>query len=174
MENCELALNDLGGHVSGEKLFRTATGQRLHLRPCPHIHGADVVEDTVGSLDVCDWSQAELTGAGRTYYDVLDDALQAFGAPVEVIARIRQEVGTLAHDSIWIPNSRSYVAIGRGGPAVCWIGKTYVMHVGGEFIELPGYAPGGGGGQVVLQREGGVCPTCWTTMPVTGRCDVCA
>ena len=156
-----------------ETVYRTATGQRRHLRPCPNIIGVEVIQATAGDLQICDWSMAELQGTGRTYYATLDDALRAFGAPVESLSAIRDEVKRVEHDAIWIPYSRSYVAVGSGGPAVCWIGKTYVQHVGGDFIELPGYAPGGGGGVELAQREGAVGPSCRETMPLTGLCDRC-
>lgn len=158
-------------------LFRTATGSRLHIRPCPHVHGVELF--AAGSADresheVCGWCQAEIDGAGRTYFDTLDNALRAFGSHVETLDAIRSEVAAVVHDAIWIPNSRSYVALGSGGPAVCWIGKTYLMHVDGAFVELPGYGPGVAGGTTSPLREGEVCGTCFLRMPVTGRCDNCS
>lgn len=158
------------------QLFHTATGERLHIPPCPHVHGVQLFPaypTTTGSRQVCTWCQAEIDGVGRTYYDSLDDAMRAFGSFAETRDRIRRETANVPHDAIWIPNSRSYIALGEGGPAVCWIGKTYVMHVRGDFVELPGYVAGAGGGTETALREGNVCPTCFTVMPITGRCDSC-
>lgn len=158
------------------QLFHTATGEKLHIPPCPHVHGVQLFPAdpaTTALRPVCTWCQAEINGVGRTYYDSVEDAMRAFGSFVDSLDRIRHEVNTVSHDAVWIPNSQSYIALGSGGPAVCWIGKTYVMHVHGAFVELPGYAAGGGGGVEKLRREGGVCPSCHTVMPVTGRCDDC-
>lgn len=157
-------------------LYRTATGQKLHIPPCPHVQGVPLIEatdETRATREVCTWCRAELDGFGRAYYDSLLDALRAFGAFADTWDPIRALVASLQYDQIWVPYSRSYIALGNGGPVVAWIGKTYVMPVGGELIELPGYGRRPGGGTPREERVGAVCPRCYIQMPLKGACPQC-
>ena len=110
-------------------LYRTETGGRLHLPACPHIGGAIREADSAERLvmSVCSWCQAEIDGLGRTYYESLDDAMRAFGCHVGTQPTIRQALRSVTHDQIWLPYSRSYIALGHEGRAVAWVGKTWVM-----------------------------------------------
>jgi hypothetical protein len=160
----------------GVQLSRTATGQKLHIPPCPHVLGVELIEvsktDAEG-YDVCTWCQAELDGVGRTYYDSLDDAMRAFQTYEETRATIKEALRAVTFDAIWIPNSRSYIALGDKGLGVAWVGKTYIVPGRGGFIELPGFSPGSGGGTARSERTGEICPGCFTEMPLAGGCGTC-
>ena len=92
--------------------------------------------------------------------------------PVETRSRVRELVAHVDADRIWIPYSRSYIALGKDGTRALYIGKTYVW-IDGELTTLPGYAPGGGGGTATAERATSVCPTCGLELPRTGICDNC-
>ncbi|HET6561556.1 MAG TPA: hypothetical protein VFG72_06750 [Marmoricola sp.] len=159
-----------------EPLFRTATGTRAHLAPCPHVHGADVLlvtPDDQPDLPVCEWSQKELAGVGRRYFDFLDEAMRFFGSHVGTERTVRDALRFVQHDEIWVPNSGSYIALGREGLAVAWVGKTYVVPARGVLVTLPGYVPGGGGGVARDEVEPKICERCRLALPVTGICDDC-
>lgn len=159
-----------------EPLFRTVSGEGLHMRPCPHILGCEVFETTPEErpdLRICQWTQAELAGVGRTYYDTLRDAMRAFKTYSDTENKIEQTLAGVAHDQIWIPNSQSYIALGLAGLGVAWVGKTYVMPSRHELVELPGYAPGGGGGAEHAPKYGETCPRHFVTMSLEGVCDDC-
>ena len=159
------------GHV----LYRTETGGRLHIPGCPHIGGslreADPYERL--AMQVCSWCQAEIDGVGRTYHDSLDDAMRALGCHVGTQSRIREALRFATFDQIWLPYSRSYIALGHEGRGVAWVGKTYVMPSPDIFVELPGYRDSGGGGQRTEMRVGDTCPTHHMTRSVTGVCELC-
>src|SRR4051794_5240551 len=147
-------------------LYKTATGQRRHIAQCPHIAGKEVMEASVEPI--CDLSQAELDGVGRQYFDDLAAALPILGASGTTWAEILRITAPVQHDAVWIPNSRSYIALGRDGLGVAWVGKTYVDIAGEPRIELPGYAPGSGGGTVKDVRRGQICNSCFTEKPLSG------
>jgi len=162
--------------ASTPALFRTATGQRLYIPPCPHVLGVELPPasaNDLATLDVCSRCQAELDGVGRTYFDPLEPALAIFEAYRETWTAIAGMLRGAAHDQVWVPNNLSYVALGLAGKGVAWVGKTYVQLADGTFHELPGYEPGVGGGAIVDARWGDVCPTCSMQMPLTRVCDEC-
>lgn len=162
--------------VPAAELYRTATGQRLHIRPCPHVLGCELLAATAADLEtreVCSWCQAELDGVGRTYFETLEPALGYFNAYRDTWTTIAGLLRDVTHDQIWVPNSLSYVALGRAGQGVAWVGKTYVALADGTFHELPGYGPGLGGGVPVPDRWGSICPGCTMQMPLIGICDDC-
>ena len=156
-------------------LYRTESGGRLHIPGCPHVGGslseADAAERL--AMPVCSWCQAEIDGVGRTYYESLDDAMRAFGCHVGTHEPIRAALRFATYDQIWLPYSRSYIALGHEGRGVAWVGKTYVMPSPDTFVELPGYEGALGGGQARPDLEGAVCPTHHMTMSVTGVCELC-
>jgi hypothetical protein len=160
-----------------QPLYRTSHGARLHIPPCPHVVGEELTpatEHDLGSMDVCSWCRAELDGVGREYFEHLDDAMRRFGSHVETQAAIRQSLSEVERDQIWIPNSQSYIALGLRGAMVAWVGKTYVVPARGELIELPGFQPGSEAATSTTERVGGICPSCFTQMPVFGVCENCA
>ena len=151
----------------------TANGGRKHLAQCPYVVGATTrpVRDHE-HLPVCDWCFRELSGHGRRYYADLDLALEAFQAPLENRRLIDAELRDVEHDSIWMPYSGSYVALGLEGRGVAWTGKTYVVPRPGVSIPLHGYAAGEGGDRSGSgQRVGVTCSCCWQEKSVTGHCD---
>ncbi|MCZ2849140.1 hypothetical protein [Modestobacter sp. VKM Ac-2978] len=149
-----------------QALYKTATGQRRHIARCPHIVGKHVAEASDGPI--CEMSQAELSGVGREYFDDLATALPALGAFGDTWSEILRVTAPVEHDAVWIPNSRSYIALGRNGHGVAWVGKTYVDIAGGARVELPGYAPGSGGGAPQDLRRGPVCKSCFMETPLSG------
>ena len=79
----------------------------------------------------------------------------------------------VTYDQIWVPNSRSYVALGHYGRGVAWFGKTYVVPAVGEFLELPDYSAGRGGGVPAHDQVGETCSVHFVTRSLTGVCDLC-
>jgi hypothetical protein len=157
-------------------LLRTATGERLHIAPCPHILGVATEVASAAdrlALGVCSWCEKEINGVGRTYFDNLRDAMRFFGTHVGTEALIREALQGVDHDQIWIPYSRSYIALGRGGAGVAWVGKTYVVPARDSFLELPGYEAGSGGGDPVAEQFGDICETHHVARSLTGLCEYC-
>ncbi|MGY1601648.1 hypothetical protein [Geodermatophilus sp. SYSU D00815] len=157
-------------------LFRTETGGRRHIRECPHLLGKEVVPATGADGELCTMCERELRGEGRRYFPTLDAALREFGAARSNWPRILELLEGVEHDQVWIVASGSYIALGRDGRAVAWAGKTYVNPSADEFVELPDYRAGGGGGSPSAEAVWGTkCPThneyrsrsgsCW-------RCDL--
>ena len=161
---------------AGEVLIRTPGGGKLHIRGCSHLTSTSellvVTAQDAETRELCTACAAELNGQGRTPFDNLDRAMEAFNMPVEVRAKVRELVARVDADRIWIPYSRSYVALGKDGTRALYIGKTYVW-INGELTTLPGYAPGGGGGAATSERVRPICLTCGYELPGTGICDNC-
>jgi hypothetical protein len=161
---------------AGEVLVRTPGGGKLHIRGCSHLTATSELlvasEQDAGTRELCTACAAELSGQGRTPFDDLDRAMEAFSMPVEVRATVRELVAHVDTDRVWIPYSRSYIALGKDGTRALYIGKTYVW-IDGEQTTLPGYAPGGGGGTATNELDSPACPTCRYQLPRTGICDNC-
>ena len=156
-----------------EPLYRTETGGRRHIRSCPHLVGKDVVEATDAYGEICAICERELRGEGRRYFESLAEALTEFGAARANWPLISQHLSDVEHDEVWIVNSGSYIALGRGGRAAAWAGKTYVNPSADEFVELPDYRPGGGGGTDVQKTWGEKCPVHNVLRSRTGACGMC-
>ena len=151
-------------------LWRTAAGGRAHLARCSHLLRKAVIPAT--DQPVCDSCQAELDGHGRDYQVDLTTALPAMGVSGSDWATVQALVGTVDHDLVWLPYSRSYIALGLGGRAVAWVGKNYVDIAGRGRTELPGYAAvqkSGGASREV--RYGQLCPVCNVAKSLSGACD---
>jgi hypothetical protein len=157
--------------ASTTTLYRTATGTRLHIRECPHLLGKEVFEATEG--EICDSCERELRGEGRTYFDRLADALALVEAPQGNWPLIEQHLAAVDRDRIWVPFSRSYVALGRDGRAVAWAGRTYVVPAAGEYIELPGFRSGSGGGAASEEIWGATCEKHHLQRARNGSCWMC-
>ncbi len=159
-----------------DDLVRTEGGQRLHVPACPHL-ASDVrtaTEDERAEMPVCTWCRAELDGNGRTYLKDLADAVQRFGVPVANQERVMAAMRGVEHDSLWMPNSRSYVALGRDGQARAWFGKTYAQPSRDEVVGFPDYVAGGrDGSRGGDALRGDVCPEHFIERPVTGSCEQC-
>ena len=154
-------------------LYRTETGGRLHLRQCPHLLGKDVVEATEADGEICVHCSRELRGEGRRYFPSLADALPEFGAPRANWPLISEHLAGVEHDQVWIVFSGSYIALGREGRAVAWAGKTYVNPSAHEFVELPDYRAGGGGGSPVTAPWGETCEKHHLKRSRNGVCGMC-
>jgi len=155
------------------ELFRTAGGSRLHIRPCPHIQGVEVVPATAADLEeraVCSWCAAELAGEGRTYHRTVEEALADMGAPQHATPELARLLKLVDFDDVFVPFSRSYVAVSSGGLGVAWAGKTYVDYRDHPMVMLPDYAPGGGGGAEISQAWGPDCRVCFTSRSRNGAC----
>jgi hypothetical protein len=135
-----------------------------------------VEPERVGEDELCAWCRKERDGVGRIPCETLDDAMRAFGTHPETMARIRELLHGLPHDEIWLPQSRSSIALGLDGTAQAWVGKRYVQWRDGRFEPFPGYqssdgSTAAGAGE---ERRGVVCPTCFLEMSVAGGCANCA
>ncbi|MCW2904831.1 MAG: hypothetical protein JWO67_7096 [Streptosporangiaceae bacterium] len=157
--------------MSTTTLFRTATGGRRHIRACPHLLDKEVVEAADG--EICAMCERELRGEGRLYFASLAEALPEFGAPRSNWPLIAQHLAGVEYDEVWIVNSGSYIALGRGGRAVAWVGKSYVNPSAEEFVELPGYRVGGGGGAPVHETWGETCQVHFVQRSRNGCCERC-
>ena len=158
-----------------DTLVRTETGNRLHIAACPHL-GSEIRRATPAdrlAMEVCTWCRAELDGVGRSYFDDLADAMRAFGTYAGTERLIREALRFVTYDQIWIPHSRSYVALGLEGRGVAWFGKTYVVPTTTTFVELPDYSPGHGGGSPTDKPFGETCPVHFVARSLTGVCDLC-
>ena len=155
------------------ELFRTAGGGKLHIRPCPHIHGVEVMAataDDAATRSVCTWCAAELAGEGRTYHPTVEMALADMGAAQHAVPELVRLLKLVDYDDVFVPFSRSYVAVSKGGAGVAWAGKTYVDYRDHPLVTLPDYAPGGGGGSALIKLWGSDCPDCFTTRSRNGAC----
>ena len=123
-------------------------------------------------MDICEWCASEICGLGRTYYDNLEDAMRAFGTYASTKELVRSAVKNVDYDSIWIPYSNSYIALGRNGLGVGWILRT-VMQLDGRTIELPDYSPRSRTSSGDADSRGQVCTRCFIEMPLSGVCDNC-
>lgn len=170
---------EVAGHSIGSswQLLKTDTGQRLHIAPCPHILGAEVVAATEHDLatgQVCSWCEPEIAGKGRQYFASIEGAMKVFGTFSDTRKPIEQLAGSVEYDEIWTPASQSYVALGFKRQMVAWFGKTHFVNiVTGERVELPGYEEGGGGGTTRVQRVAEICSRCSMEMPFSGICEYC-
>jgi hypothetical protein len=157
-------------------LFRTANGQRLHIAECPYILGAEVLPAAVDDTrEVCTWCQAELNEEGRTIHDSIEDALRDMGANEGNLVELARLLRSVAHDLIYVPFSRSYVAVALEGRPAAVAGKTYVWFRDGRKIELPGFV-GTGGDKIGGDRSsiwGDTCPRTFMKHPINGSCDEC-
>ena len=161
---------------SPHPLFRTTTGQRLHIPGCPHVGSALQPATAVDRLAVavCAWCKAEIAGQGRTYYATLEDALRALGCHEGTHRLIRDALRFVRYDQVWLPHSESYVALGLDGPGVAWVGKGYVfVKATGAFVELPGYRASRGGGSPLDVRWGATCDRHFVARSLTGACNLC-
>ncbi|MGY1753823.1 hypothetical protein [Blastococcus sp. SYSU D01042] len=154
-------------------LYRTASGGRLHIRNCPHLMGSEVMAAADTDGEICNWCDKEIRGEGRECFVDLDAALRAFGGPQGNWPLIREHLAGVHPDEVWIPFSRSYIALGLKGRAVAWVGKTYVQPPEGDYIELPGFRPGSGGGVAAEDTWGDMCEVHNVSRSRSGACGMC-
>ncbi len=156
------------------ELFHTATGQRLHIPACPYVVGVALTPANPivrSAMDVCSWCQAEIDGVGRTYHDTIEAALEDFNADHAVRAELARLLRLAEHDTVYVPHSRSYLAVAKDGQGVAWAGKTYVAYRDRPFVPLPDFVAGGGsGGTSRAGAWGDACPACFTVRSLNGSC----
>lgn len=108
--------------------------------------------------------------------------MEDFQAPLENRPRMRQVAATLEFAEIWIPASRSYIAVAerRGATAAAYFASGYIdvrrPEGGYETVVLPvnSLRVGGSSAERRLDlAERPTCPTCHTQLPASGRCDYC-
>lgn len=161
------------------RLYHAVLGGKLHLPDCPHVRAVDLIEashsDRSSMLVCASWCQRELAGEGRTYHDSIAAALEDMGAPHHARSELERLLNEAECDTIFVPNSRAYVAVTRAGKATAWAGMTYVGFTGPEprIVYLPEYVSGGGGGNAHDGRRGDICPIHGYDMSVTGICWGC-
>jgi hypothetical protein len=165
--------------LSQETLYVAHPQGKLHIRLCPHLQDtsdpAEATSEQRRDNEVCSWCSRELAGEGRTYFDTLDEALHEFGHRSDEAQRlIRAALSGVEHDLVWIPASRSYIALGLSGPAVAWIGWGYVAVKGRPVEELPWFQPNSGGGNLRPEEaRGALCEVHFVERSVTGACEMC-
>ncbi|GAA3208728.1 hypothetical protein ACFP63_11630 [Oerskovia jenensis] len=170
-------------HDSGEvpttpELFYVHGGATRHLRVCPHLQVTDADRilaahgEVPERLPVCQWSQAEIDGVGRTYHPSFDAALEAFGAPVENRPRMREIAAGETYDRIWTPNSMTYVALGSGaaGVAVAWFLKGIVYTGAGPEELAVARSTSRATAGTADEPRGLPCPSCFMVLPNSGLC----
>jgi hypothetical protein len=163
--------------MTAPQLLKTATGQRLHIAECPHILGAAVSPatfDEIATTDICTWCDAELNEVGRTEHDTIEAALLDMGAYRHQIPELTRLLATVERDKVFVPFSRSYVAVAREGRTVAVAGHTYVDFLDGRRVELPGFVSvAGEGGNPRRDVWGSTCPVSFVKHPVVGDCEWC-
>jgi hypothetical protein len=157
--------------IQTETLYRTAAGIRTHLRGCSHIVGLEVTPVAPGdtSIPVCRWTRTELEGKGRIPQKTVDGALRELGASVAARPKLVKLLKGVKWDSVYLPQSRSYVALNLEGRAVAWAGRNYVQ-IGEQFVPLDDYQGGSGGGPFVSELWGEPCEQCFQERARNGTC----
>ncbi len=112
----------------------TADASMLHTRECPHL-GASALASLVPAashqlktLPMGSWCRDLLDGGRRQNYPNLEAAMEALPLPLENRHRVRQFAAKLSYAQIWVPASRSYIAVsaGPGSPCLAYFNKGFV------------------------------------------------
>ena len=108
--------------IDALELGRTDTlTHAVHLAECPHLVGKQwhpATESEIDELRLCQWSQDQLSGHGRSHPATLEDAMREQGTPADAVPLIKEHLRFVTYDEIWLPYSRSYVALGLEGRAI--------------------------------------------------------
>ena len=108
---------------------------------------------------------------GRTYFEDLDTAMRSYGVPVAAQRIVRETLGAIVYDELWVPASRCYIAVRRNGTAVAWVHKTKIGIPGRPKVELPGYAVRTrAAGSTKNGRHGEICRRHFLAMSMAGNC----
>ncbi|MDR7384400.1 hypothetical protein [Promicromonospora iranensis] len=168
-----------------DSLFRVPKGKMLHARECQHLTEKSLAvlepatELDVAKFPICSSCRDALSTGGRELFSSFDVALEALPVPVEHRPRMRKIVSGLHRVRIWIPASRSYIAVspGAGVSASAYFNKGFVdvhQEDGGYKREwMPGHASSGTSSKVSQAPEPLVCPIHSVQLPATGICDDC-
>lgn len=156
-------------------LFRTPTGRKLHIPPCPHPTAPlePATQQDLDSLELCTWCTRELNGEGRQPYASLEDAMTAQGILDDRRQKITKLVAALAYDDVYIPNSAAYIGLANKDKrrTLAWVHKAAIDVVGEERVWFPGFE-GSVGGTGIRKPEPKWGTTCDVghTRSVSGRC----
>jgi len=112
----------------------TADASMLHTRECPHLGAsalASLVPATSHQLKTLPMGSScrdLLDGGRRQNYPSLEAAMEALPLPLENRHRVRQFAAKLSYAQIWVPASRSYIAVsaGPGSPCLAYFNKGFV------------------------------------------------
>ena len=161
--------------TSTTTLHHTDTGGRLHLLQCPHLVSASPIHQAVPTdpRPVCQWSQNELAGVGRTYHDSVEAALEDMGAAQHARPELTRLLNAVSYDEVFVPHSRSYVTVLLKGCPEAWAGKSYVTYRNGTTVELPGFVARGDGAGLPGNGEGAwgqTCNDCFQKRSLSGHC----
>lgn len=163
----------------------TQDANMLHTRECPHLGRqalaalVPATEEQQEQLHTCSSCRDILDGGRRATFEDLGEAMEALPLPVENRARVREIAAELTYSQIWIPASRSYIAVAGtpGTAALAYINKGFVdirRSVGGYDREvLPLSRAGGGRASGAVSRPRALCSRCYTMLPASGICDTC-
>lgn len=160
-------------------LYVTHAKGKVHIAACPHLFKhSKLVEATPEQVEVnglCTHCDREIRGEGRTYFDDLEEALRDFGHRTDQAKNlIHEALGGVAFDSMWVPASNSYIALGADGQGVAWIGQGYVAVKGQPLVELPWFQDhGAGGGARRDDVRGEPCEVHFIEKSLLGECEMC-
>ena len=175
-----------GAEIPLELLYRVPYGRGLHGKDCQHI-----AADRLASLQpateldrqkfkICKTCVDALAGSDRDDFDSFDAALEALPIAMAQRAAMREIAEGLDKTRIWIPSSRSYVAVSPGP------GHEVTAFFNKGFVDVQ--QDGGGYKRVLMAGFSGTqtntfahapdaapasCPSCYMQLPATGRCDSC-
>lgn len=162
----------------------------LHTAECPHLGPAALAglvpatpEQQV-ELPVCSSCRKVLDGHRAQRFTSFEAAMEAFQAPLENRAVMREIAAGLEFAEIWIPASNSYIGVApaRGVSAVAYFSRGFVetRREGGGYdvVELPvNWLRSRGRSSNATARlddmDRPVCTSCWMALPSSGVCDDC-
>ncbi|MFS0703626.1 hypothetical protein AB6N23_03815 [Cellulomonas sp. 179-A 9B4 NHS] len=161
-------------------------GTMLHTAECPHL-GPDALaslrpatDEQLETLPTCASCRALLDGGRRQTFTSLEPALESLPVPLENRRRVREIAAGLTFTAVWIPASRSYVAVAEAP------GITAAAYINKGFVDVR--RPGGGYDRELLPHHGTrgrrgpgahadapprTCPSCHMQLPASGVCDDC-
>ena len=109
--------------------------------------------------------------AGRTYFDDLESAMRYYRVPVKAQATVRQTLAAIAYDQLWVPPSKTYIAVAHAGEVMAWVHKGHIGIPGSANVELPGFRERSRGPRTAhAQRKAQLCPVHHLELAATGVC----
>jgi hypothetical protein len=175
-----------GAEIPIELLYRVPYGRVLHGKDCQHISADRLASlQPATELDrqkfkICKTCVEALAGSGPDDFDSFDAALEALPIALAQRPAMREIAEGLDKTRIWIPSSRSYVAVSPGP------GHEVTAYFNKGFVDVQ--QDGGGYKRVLMAGFSGTqtssfahapdaapasCPSCYMQLPATGRCDSC-
>jgi hypothetical protein len=160
----------------------------LHTRECPHLSAESLAaltpatRDQIDAYPMCKSCRAMIDGSRRQRFTSFEAAMEDFQAPLENRPLMRKVAASLEFAEIWIPASRSYIAVAerRGATAAAYFASGYIdvrkPEGGYDTVVLPVNSLRVGGSSADRRldlAERATCPTCHMQLPTSGRCDYC-